>query len=208
MKDTFNAKAFLRTVTSSPGVYRMYDKSHTVIYVGKAKDLKKRLTSYFRSNIPNVKTQALVSHIADIDVTVTHSETDALILENDYIKQYMPKYNVLLRDDKSYPYILLSGHKHPRLAYHRGVKREKGQYFGPYPNGGAVRESLHLLQKIFPIRQCEDIYYKARSRPCLQYQIGRCSAPCVGKVSDEDYAAQVKLASLFLKGKDQQVMGS
>ncbi|QLE85400.1 excinuclease ABC subunit UvrC [Shewanella sp. Scap07] len=207
MKDTFNAKAFLRTVTSSPGVYRMYDKSHTVIYVGKAKDLKKRLTSYFRSNIPNVKTQALVSHIVDIDVTVTHSETDALILENDYIKQYMPKYNVLLRDDKSYPYILLSGHKHPRLAYHRGVKREKGQYFGPYPNGGAVRESLHLLQKIFPIRQCEDIYYKARSRPCLQYQIGRCSAPCVGKVSDEDYAAQVKLASLFLKGKDQQVMG-
>ncbi len=184
----------------------MYDSEETVIYVGKAKDLKKRLTSYFRKNLPNVKTHALVSHIANIDVTVTHSETDALLLENDYIKQYMPRYNVLLRDDKSYPYILLSHHKHPRLAYHRGPKRHKGSYFGPYPNGGAVRESLHLMQKIFPIRQCEDVYYKARSRPCLQYQIGRCSAPCVAKISDEEYAAQVKLASLFLKGRDQQVM--
>lgn len=206
MPSTFDSKLFLKTVSSSPGVYRMYDEEGTVIYVGKAKDLKKRLTSYFRVNLPNVKTQALVSHIANIDVTVTHSETDALILENDYIKQYMPRYNVLLRDDKSYPYILLSDHKHPRLAYHRGPKRDKGSYFGPYPNGGAVRESLHLLQKIFPIRQCDDLYYKSRSRPCLQYQIGRCCAPCVNKVSDEEYAVQVKLASLFLKGKDLQVM--
>ncbi|ABV37063.1 excinuclease ABC, C subunit [Shewanella sediminis HAW-EB3] len=206
MPSTFDSKLFLKTVSSSPGVYRMYDEEGTVIYVGKAKDLKKRLSSYFRVNLPNVKTQALVSHIANIDVTVTHSETDALILENDYIKQYMPRYNVLLRDDKSYPYILLSDHKHPRLAYHRGPKRDKGSYFGPYPNGGAVRESLHLLQKIFPIRQCDDLYYKSRSRPCLQYQIGRCSAPCVNKVSDEEYAVQVKLASLFLKGKDLQVM--
>jgi len=206
MSSTFDSKLFLKTVSSSPGVYRMYDEEGTVIYVGKAKDLKKRLTSYFRANLPNVKTQALVSHIANIDVTVTHSETDALILENDYIKQYMPRYNVLLRDDKSYPYILLSNHKHPRLAYHRGPKRDKGSYFGPYPNGGAVRESLHLLQKIFPIRQCDDLYYKSRSRPCLQYQIGRCNAPCVNKVSDEEYAVQVKLASLFLKGKDLQVM--
>ncbi|MGS0680811.1 excinuclease ABC subunit UvrC [Shewanella sp. 125m-7] len=206
MSDAFNADHFLKTVTSSPGVYRMYDAKGTVIYVGKAKDLKKRLSSYFRKNLGNVKTQALVSHIANIDVTVTHSETDALILENDYIKQYMPKYNVLLRDDKSYPYILLSNHKYPRLAYHRGPKRDKGQYFGPYPNGGAVRESLHLMQKIFPIRQCDDLYYKSRSRPCLQYQIGRCSAPCVDKVSLEDYQEQVRLATLFLKGKDQQVM--
>ena len=204
----FDSAQFLKTVSSSAGVYRMYDASGTVIYVGKAKDLKKRLSSYFRKNLNNVKTEALVSHICDIDVTLTHSETDALILENDYIKQYMPKYNVLLRDDKSYPYILLSGHQHPRLAYHRGPKREKGQYFGPYPNGGAVRESLHLMQKLFPIRQCDDLYYKSRSRPCLQYQIGRCSAPCVGKVSDEEYQEQVKLATLFLKGKDQQVMGS
>ncbi|GIU19112.1 MULTISPECIES: excinuclease ABC subunit UvrC [unclassified Shewanella] len=208
MSDEFNANQFLKTVTSSPGVYRMYDAKESVIYVGKAKDLKKRLTSYFRKNLANVKTQALVSHIANIDVTVTHSETDALILENDYIKQYMPKYNVLLRDDKSYPYILLSNHQHPRLAYHRGPKRDKGQYFGPYPNGGAVRESLHLIQKIFPIRQCDDLYYKSRSRPCLQYQIGRCNAPCVGLVSEEDYQEQVRLVSLFLKGKDQQVMSA
>ncbi|MBO2624375.1 excinuclease ABC subunit UvrC [Shewanella algae] len=208
MPQEFNPKLFLKNLTSAPGVYRMYDSGGSVIYVGKAKDLKKRLSSYFRKNLPNVKTQALVSHIANIDVTLTHSETEALILENDYIKQYLPKYNVLLRDDKSYPFILLSQHKHPRLAYHRGPQREKGQYFGPYPNGGAVRESLHLIQKLFPIRQCDDLYYKARSRPCLQYQLKRCSAPCVGKVSDEEYLEQVKLATLFLKGKDQQVLSA
>ncbi|BCV49299.1 excinuclease ABC subunit UvrC [Shewanella algae] len=208
MPQEFNPKLFLKNLTSAPGVYRMYDSGGSVIYVGKAKDLKKRLSSYFRKNLPNVKTQALVSHIANIDVTLTHSETEALILENDYIKQYLPKYNVLLRDDKSYPFILLSQHRHPRLAYHRGPQREKGQYFGPYPNGGAVRESLHLMQKLFPIRQCDDFYYKARSRPCLQYQLKRCSAPCVGKVSDEEYLEQVKLATLFLKGKDQQVLSA
>ena len=208
MPQEFNPKLFLKNLTSAPGVYRMYDSGGSVIYVGKAKDLKKRLASYFRKNLPNVKTQALVSHIANIDVTLTHSETEALILENDYIKQYLPKYNVLLRDDKSYPFILLSQHRHPRLAYHRGPQREKGQYFGPYPNGGAVRESLHLMQKLFPIRQCDDLYYKSRSRPCLQYQLKRCSAPCVGKVSDEEYQEQVKLATLFLKGKDQQVLSA
>lgn len=208
MPQEFNPKLFLKNLTSAPGVYRMYDSGGSVIYVGKAKDLKKRLSSYFRKNLPNVKTQALVSHIANIDVTLTHSETEALILENDYIKQYLPKYNVLLRDDKSYPFILLSQHRHPRLAYHRGPQREKGQYFGPYPNGGAVRESLHLMQKLFPIRQCDDLYYKARSRPCLQYQLKRCSAPCVSKVSDEEYLEQVKLATLFLKGKDQQVLSA
>ncbi len=206
MTSQFDAKAFLKTVSDQSGVYRMYDDKGEVIYVGKAKDLKKRLSSYFRKNLTSVKTAALVSHIANIDVTVTHSETDALILEHDYIKQYMPKYNVLLRDDKSYPYIFLSNHKHPRLAYHRGARREKGRYFGPFPNGGAVRESLHLLQKIFPVRQCADIYYKARSRPCLQYQLKRCSAPCVGKISPQDYKDQVRLVELFLKGKDQQVM--
>lgn len=208
MTPSFNAKTFLKNLTSSPGVYRMYDAAGKVIYVGKAKDLKKRVSSYFRKNLPNVKTQALVSHIANIDVTLTHSETEALILENDYIKRYLPRYNVLLRDDKSYPYIFLSQHRHPRLAYHRGPQREKGQYFGPYPNGGAVRESLHLMQKLFPIRQCDDLYYKARSRPCLQYQLKRCSAPCVGLVADADYQEQVKLATLFLKGKDQQVITS
>ncbi|MGL5359857.1 MAG: excinuclease ABC subunit UvrC, partial [Shewanella sp.] len=208
MSTEFNPQSFLRTLSSSAGVYRMYDVKGEVIYVGKAKDLKKRLSSYFRQHLGNIKTQALVSHIHHIDVTLTHSETDALLLENDYIKQYMPKYNVLLRDDKSYPYILLSHHPHPRLAYHRGPQREKGDYFGPYPNGGAVRESLHLMQKLFPIRQCDDLYYKSRSRPCLQYHLSRCSAPCVGKVSDADYDEQVKLASLFLKGKDQQVIST
>ncbi|MFQ6371684.1 excinuclease ABC subunit UvrC [Shewanella sp. YIC-542] len=208
MSQSFNAATFLKNLTSEPGVYRMYDSQGTVIYVGKAKDLKKRVSSYFRKHLPNIKTQALVSHIAQIDVTLTHSEAEALILENDYIKRYQPRYNVLLRDDKSYPYILLSQHRHPRLAYHRGPQREKGQYFGPYPNGGAVRESLHLMQKLFPIRQCDDVYYKARSRPCLQYQLKRCSAPCVNKISDEAYQEQVKLATLFLKGKDQQVIAS
>ncbi|SDJ22599.1 Excinuclease ABC subunit C [Ferrimonas sediminum] len=208
MTDTqFDAKAFLKAVTSQPGVYRMYDApGGTVIYVGKAKNLKKRLSSYFRTQLPDAKTQALVANIGFIEVTVTHTETEALILEHDYIKLYMPRYNVLLRDDKSYPYIFLSQHRHPKLGFHRGPRRAKGRYFGPFPNGGAVRDSLHLMQKLFPIRQCEDGYYKARSRPCLQYQLKRCSAPCVGKISDEDYAEQVKMATLFLQGKNRQVI--
>ncbi|MBY6185808.1 excinuclease ABC subunit UvrC [Marinobacter hydrocarbonoclasticus] len=206
--DCFDARAFLRSVTSEPGVYRMYDApGGTVLYVGKAKDLKKRLSSYFRANLPSTKTRALVAQIRHIEVTVTHTETEALILEHDYIKQYMPKYNVLLRDDKSYPYIFLSEHPHPRLAFHRGAKRAKGHYFGPYPNGGAVRESLHLMQKLFPIRQCEDGFYKNRSRPCLQYQLKRCSGPCTGMISDEEYGQQVKMAKLFLQGQSQAVIG-
>ena len=156
MSDVFDAKAFLKTVTSQPGVYRMYDAGGTVIYVGKAKDLKKRLSSYFRSNLASRKTEALVALIAQIDVTVTHTETEALLLEHNYIKLYQPRYNVLLRDDKSYPFIFLSGDTHPRLAMHRGAKHAKGEYFGPFPNGYAVRETLALLQKIFPVRQCEN----------------------------------------------------
>lgn len=203
----FDAKSFLSTVTSQPGVYRMYNAESTVIYVGKAKDLKKRLSSYFRVKVDNEKTRALVSHIDKIDVTVTHTETEALILEHNYIKQYLPKYNVLLRDDKSYPYIFISGHKHPRLSMHRGAKKKKGEYFGPYPDSGAVRETLHLLQKIFPVRQCEDTVYGNRTRPCLMYQIGRCSAPCVSSVmNDEDYAELVGYVRLFLQGKDQLVL--
>ncbi|PSU96457.1 excinuclease ABC subunit C [Photobacterium kishitanii] len=205
----FDAQSFLKTVTHQPGVYRMYDASGEVIYVGKAKDLKKRLSSYFRINVSGEKTRALVKNICKVDVTVTHTETEALILEHNYIKQYLPKYNVLLRDDKSYPYILLSASKHPRLSIHRGVKRRKGEYFGPYPDVSAVRESLHLMQKIFPIRQCEDSVYANRSRPCLMYQIGRCSGPCVaGLVSDEDYQQQVQWVRLFLQGKDRQVINT
>ncbi len=184
----------------------MYNAAKEVIYVGKAKSLKKRLSSYFRKNVDSTKTRALVANIANVEVTVTHSETEALILEHNLIKKYLPKYNVLLRDDKSYPYILISKHKHPRISMHRGAKRNKGDYFGPYPNGNAVRESLHLMQKLFPIRQCSDSEYANRQRPCLQYQLKRCSGPCVNLVSDEEYAQQVELATLFLKGKSQQVI--
>ncbi|AJJ26560.1 excinuclease ABC subunit C [Yersinia enterocolitica] len=207
MTDCFDSKEFLKTVTSQPGVYRMYDKAGTVIYVGKAKDLKKRLTSYFRAHVASRKTETLVKNIAQIDVTVTHTETEALLLEHNYIKLYQPRYNVLLRDDKSYPLIFLSADKHPRLAIHRGAKHEKGEYFGPFPNSYAVRETLALLQKLFPVRQCENSVYRNRSRPCLQYQIGRCSGPCVpGLVSEEEYQRQVDYVRLFLSGKDQQVL--
>ncbi|CAI2065027.1 Excinuclease ABC subunit C [Serratia quinivorans] len=207
MSDRFDAKAFLSTVTSQPGVYRMYDASGTVIYVGKAKDLKKRLASYFRQQVGSRKTETLVKNIAQIDVTVTHTETEALLLEHNYIKLYQPRYNVLLRDDKSYPLIFLSADSHPRLAVHRGAKHAKGEYFGPFPNSYAVRETLALLQKLFPIRQCENSVYRNRSRPCLQYQIGRCLGPCVaGLVSEDEYRQQVEYVRLFLSGKDQQVL--
>uniref|UniRef100_UPI0036D93A93 excinuclease ABC subunit UvrC n=1 Tax=Photorhabdus sp. RM322S TaxID=3342825 RepID=UPI0036D93A93 len=207
MTEQFDSKVFLKTVTSQPGVYRMYDTLGTVIYVGKAKDLKKRLSSYFRAQVVSRKTESLVRSIAQIDVTVTHTETEALLLEHNYIKLYQPRYNVLLRDDKSYPYIFLSADKHPRLAMYRGAKHAKGEYFGPFPSSYAVRESLILLQKLFPIRQCEDSIYRNRSRPCLQYQIGRCLGPCVnGLVSEEEYQQQVDYIRLFLSGKDQQVL--
>lgn len=149
----------------------------------------------------------MVKSIKHIDVTITHTETEALLLEHNYIKLYQPRYNVLLRDDKSYPMIFLSGDAHPRLAVHRGAKHAKGEYFGPFPNGNAVRETLILLQKLFPVRQCENSVYRNRSRPCLQYQIGRCLGPCVsGLVSEEDYQQQVDYVRLFLSGKDQQVL--
>lgn len=211
MKETispgFDYQRFLKVVTEQPGVYRMTDNTGCIIYVGKAKNLKKRLSSYFRINVDSAKTRALVSNIADIQVTVTLTETEALILEHNLIKQHRPKYNILLRDDKSYPYIFLSSHQHPRLSLHRGVRKQKGEYFGPYPSGYAVKESLHVIQKIFPIRQCEDSVYNNRSRPCLLYQLKRCSGPCVsGLISDEQYIEQVNLARMFLQGKNQQVI--
>jgi len=204
----FDHQAFLASVSLQAGVYRMYDKHQTVIYVGKAKQLKKRLSSYFRKDVGNTKTKVLVSQIMAIDVTVTHTEGEALILENNNIKKYQPKYNILLRDDKSYPYLLITDHKHPKLGVHRGGKKIKGEYFGPYPTVGAVWESLRLMQKLFPVRQCEDSYYRARSRPCLQYQLNRCSAPCVDKISSIDYNQQVDLAKLFLRGKSSTVIDS
>ena len=200
---SFESALFLKSVPHKPGVYRMLNSQDVVIYVGKAKDLKKRLASYFRSNVDSAKTRALVSQIFHIEFTVTNTETEALILENNLIKQFMPKYNVLLRDDKSYPYILITNHKHPRITSHRGPKKVAGQYFGPYPSAGAVWESLKLLQKIIPIRQCEDGFYRARTRPCLQYQLKLCSAPCVGKISDDAYQEQVRHAQLLLQGKNQ-----
>ncbi|MDF2178745.1 excinuclease ABC subunit UvrC [Aliiglaciecola sp. CAU 1673] len=203
----FDHRAFLKNLSDSPGVYRMYNAEGEVIYVGKAKNLKKRVSSYFRSQVDSIKTQSLVRQIANMDVTLTHTETEAFILENNYIKKYRPRYNVLLRDDKSYPYILLTDHKHPRLTIHRGGRKLKGEYFGPYPSAWAVRESLRSMQKLFPIRQCEDSYYRARTRPCLQYQLKRCAGPCVsGLVSDEEYQQQVQLARLFLKGKNAEVI--
>lgn len=203
----FDYKSFLKTVSNEPGVYRMFDTQDQVIYVGKAKDLKKRLSSYFRANLSSKKTEALVASIFRIETTITTSETEALLLEHNYIKTYQPRYNVLLRDDKSYPYILLTKERHPRITAYRGSKKIQGEYFGPYPHAGAVRETLSLLQKLFPIRQCENSVYNNRSRPCLQYQIGRCAGPCIeGLVSDEEYQRQVDYARLFLQGKDQQVL--
>ena len=206
----FDAKAFLMTVPRLPGCYRMYNQANEVIYVGKAKDLKKRLSSYFVKE-QNAKTSALVSHIARIEFTITFSETEALILENELIKKYQPHYNILLRDDKSYPYLLLtSEHEHPGIYFHRGAKRKKGDYFGPFPDSSAVKDSLRLMQKLFPIRQCEDTVYAHRSRPCLMAQIGKCLAPCVpmSKEQEQQYHEQVDLIRLFLQGRNQELLSA
>ncbi len=203
----FDAQAFLKTLTGKPGVYRMLDAEGTVLYVGKARNLKKRVSSYFQRTVQSPKTRALVAQIHGVEVTVTHTENEALLLENNLIKQLKPRYNILMRDDKSYPFLFLSGnHDYPRLGYHRGAKRLKGRYFGPYPSAGAVRESLNLLQKVFRVRQCEDSFYGNRSRPCLQYQIERCTAPCVGLISPEDYAEDVRHAVMFLEGRSSRLI--
>ena len=203
----FDCKAFLKTLTSRPGVYRMLDDEGKVLYVGKAGDLKKRVSSYFRKTGLSAKTRVLVDQIVDVEVTVTHTEVEALLLESNLIKQLRPRYNVLLRDDKSYPYIYLSSQlDFPRLCMHRGARRRKGRYFGPYPSAGAVRESLHLLQKLFRVRQCEDSFFSNRSRPCLQYQIKRCTAPCVGRIGRDQYAADVAHTVMFLEGRSSQVV--
>jgi excinuclease ABC subunit C len=203
---SFDAKQFLKTVPKQPGVYRMLDESDTVIYVGKAKNLKNRLSSYFQKNVDSPKTKLLVSKIKQVEFTVTNTENEALLLENNLIKELKPRYNILYRDDKSYPYIYLSNDNFPRLELHRGAQRKKGRYFGPYPSAGAVRETLNLLQKLFRIRQCEDTFYKNRSRPCLQYQIKRCTAPCVGLVTEKQYHDDIRHGIMFLEGKSTQVI--
>lgn len=204
----FDSKAFLKQLTERPGVYRMFDQGGQVLYVGKARNLKNRVASYFRKTGLAPKTEALVSRIQHIEVTITGSETEALLLEQNLIKSLRPPYNILLRDDKSYPYIYLSSHgDYPSLTFRRGRTRKgQGTWFGPFPSSGAVKESLNILQKVFKIRSCNESYFRNRNRPCLQYQINRCTAPCVGFITPEEYLADIRHAAMFLEGKNPAIL--
>ncbi len=206
----FDGRAYAKALTYKPGVYRMLDAENTVLYVGKARNLKKRVASYFGSPArlsPKIRT--MLARVAAMEIIATHTEAEALLLESNLIKELKPHYNVTLRDDKSFPWIYLhTEHPYPRLRFHRGARKGKGRYFGPYPNAGAVRATLNLLQKLFRIRNCADTFFRSRSRPCLQYQIRRCTAPCVGLVGTEEYGADVEHAVMFLDGRGEAVVGA
>ena len=203
----FDGKAFVSTLTTSPGVYRYFNEDGELLYVGKASNLKKRVGSYFLKPRMEPRIAAMVAQIARCEITVTRTEAEALLLESQLIKALKPRYNILLRDDKSYPYVYLSGsEEYPRLAFHRGARNQPGRYFGPFLSAFAVRESLNLMQKLFKVRQCEDSYFRNRSRPCLQYQIGRCTGPCVGLISPDDYRNDVRHVEMFLDGRSSAVI--
>lgn len=202
-----NITAFLNSVTNQPGVYQMLDENGAILYIGKARNLKKRLASYFSAQSKDIKTHAMLKHVKNIDITVTHTENEALLLECNLIKKHKPHYNVLFRDDKSYPYILITDdYPFPRIEFYRGNKERGGMFFGPYPHAMAVREAIHLIEKLFKLRNCSQHFFTGRTRPCMQYQIGRCTGPCAGLITPEEYQEHVRHAALFLSGKNDQVI--